>query len=74
MVTTTVPYGSKRERFQQTFAIVRHELLDVFAAQGVPDDAQNWYTRVSLQPFILSRPDIYPDMFMPDNRLQRPGR
>ncbi|KAJ7359261.1 farnesyl diphosphate synthase [Mycena albidolilacea] len=46
MVTTTVPYGSKRERFQQTFAIVRRELLDVFAAQGVPDDAQSWYTRI----------------------------
>ncbi|KAF8138091.1 isoprenoid synthase domain-containing protein [Mycena galopus ATCC 62051] len=45
LVNTTVFYGSKRERFEQTFEIVRQELVDAFAAQGVPDDAQRWYER-----------------------------
>ncbi|KAJ7666230.1 farnesyl-diphosphate synthase [Mycena polygramma] len=37
--------SNKRERFDQAFTIVRQELLSAFAAQGVPEDAQNWYKR-----------------------------
>ncbi|KAJ6488012.1 farnesyl-diphosphate synthase, partial [Mycena sanguinolenta] len=37
--------SSKRERFEQAFGVVRQELSVAFAAQGVPDDAQNWYER-----------------------------
>ncbi|KAF7360368.1 Farnesyl pyrophosphate synthetase [Mycena venus] len=43
--TSTVSSGSKRERFEQAFTVIRQELFDAFAAQGVPDDAQNWYRR-----------------------------
>ncbi|KAJ7269956.1 farnesyl-diphosphate synthase [Mycena rebaudengoi] len=41
------PFSSeeKRARFENTFATVRKELLDSFAAQGVPEDAQIWYAR-----------------------------
>ncbi|KAJ7754430.1 farnesyl-diphosphate synthase [Mycena metata] len=39
------PVSSKRERFEQAFVVVRQQLLDAFAAQGVPDDAQTWYKR-----------------------------
>jgi hypothetical protein len=45
--------ATKRERFQQAFAVVRQELFDAFAAQGVPDDAQNWYKRVCLDSLPL---------------------
>ncbi|KAF7344610.1 hypothetical protein MSAN_01943300 [Mycena sanguinolenta] len=44
-VATTTFSGSKRDRFEQAFGIVRQELLTAFAEQGVPDDAQNWYER-----------------------------
>ncbi|KAJ7485347.1 farnesyl-diphosphate synthase [Mycena latifolia] len=36
---------SKRARFLEAFGDVRKELLDAFAAQGVPEDAQIWYER-----------------------------
>ncbi|KAJ7033728.1 farnesyl-diphosphate synthase [Mycena alexandri] len=39
------PVSSKRERFEQAFVVVRQQLLDAFAAQGVPNDAQTWYKR-----------------------------
>ncbi|KAJ7185583.1 isoprenoid synthase domain-containing protein [Mycena filopes] len=39
------PVSSKRERFEQTFEVVRQQLLDSLAAQGIPDDAQTWYKR-----------------------------
>ncbi|KAJ7269954.1 hypothetical protein C8J57DRAFT_324481 [Mycena rebaudengoi] len=35
----------KRARFENTFATVRKELLDSFAAQGLPEDAKIWYAR-----------------------------
>ncbi|KAJ6627791.1 isoprenoid synthase domain-containing protein [Mycena sp. CBHHK59/15] len=37
--------GDKRERFENAFVTVRLELLDYFVAQGVPDDAREWYAR-----------------------------
>ncbi|KAJ6470064.1 farnesyl-diphosphate synthase [Mycena vitilis] len=38
-------FSNKRARFDQAFTGVRQELLDAFATQGVPEDAQNWYKR-----------------------------
>lgn len=38
--------NGKRERFDQAFTVIRQELLDAFASQAVPKDAQLWYTRV----------------------------
>jgi hypothetical protein len=52
------PFSSeeKRARFENTFATVRKELLDSFAAQGVPEDAQIWYARVrSFGAFFIIR-------------------
>ncbi|KAJ7108472.1 farnesyl-diphosphate synthase [Mycena epipterygia] len=40
-----VSVQSNRERFEQAFVVIRQELLDAFASQGVPEDAQIWYTR-----------------------------
>ncbi|KAJ6588864.1 isoprenoid synthase domain-containing protein [Mycena capillaripes] len=37
--------ANKRERFDHAFTVIRQELLDAFAAQGVPEDAQSWYKR-----------------------------
>ncbi|KAK7044672.1 farnesyl pyrophosphate synthetase [Favolaschia claudopus] len=44
-ISNTTYNGSDRDRFNQVFTIIRQELLDEFAAQNVPEDAQNWYRR-----------------------------
>ncbi|KAJ7634806.1 farnesyl-diphosphate synthase [Roridomyces roridus] len=36
----------KREKFEEVFAVVRQELVDAFASQGVPEDARIWYQRI----------------------------
>jgi len=35
----------KRQKFEGVFAVLREELLSHIAAQGMPEDAQEWYRR-----------------------------
>jgi hypothetical protein len=51
----TAAAENKRARFLEVFSDVRAELIGAFAAQGVPEDAQAWYTRVSLHPLLNLR-------------------
>ncbi|KAH9830737.1 farnesyl-diphosphate synthase [Rhodofomes roseus] len=37
--------AQKRQKFEAVFAKLRDELLEHFAAQGMPEDAQKWYRR-----------------------------
>ena len=39
--------AQKKQKFEAVFATLRDELLEHFAAQGMPEDAQQWYRRVS---------------------------
>lgn len=39
--------AQKRQKFEAVFATLRDELLEHFAAQGMPEDAKQWYRRVS---------------------------
>ncbi|EPT02690.1 hypothetical protein FOMPIDRAFT_1015216 [Fomitopsis schrenkii] len=37
--------AQKRQKFEAVFATLRDELLEHFAAQGMPEDAKQWYRR-----------------------------
>lgn len=39
--------AQKRQKFEAVFVTLRDELLEHFAAQGMPEDAKQWYRRVS---------------------------
>ena len=38
---------SRRAKFEGVFELIRNELLEYFATQGMPEDAIAWYKRVS---------------------------
>lgn len=39
--------AQRRKKFEDAFQVIRNELLEHFAAQGMPEDAVDWYRRVS---------------------------
>ena len=48
--------AQKRQKFEAVFATLRDELLEHFAAQGMPEDAKQWYRRVSCL-LLVSKPE-----------------
>ena len=38
--------AEKRAKFEQVFTVIRDELVDYFKAQGMPQDAVAWFTKV----------------------------
>lgn len=38
--------AQKRAKFEAVFPVLRDELLAHFAAEGMPEDAKKWYTKV----------------------------
>jgi hypothetical protein len=39
--------ASRKNKFETVFVVIRDELIDHFEAQGMPNDAVEWYRRVS---------------------------
>jgi len=47
----------RREKFEHAFTVIREELMEHFKQQGMPDDAAEWYRRVSAEVF-LTHPQV----------------
>lgn len=42
--------AEKRARFDHVFEVIRDELVEYFKAQGMPQDATEWYIKVGCWP------------------------
>lgn len=54
----------KRQRFINVFADIRDELIQHFANEGMPDDGQEWFRRVSSFRSRLFQPRLLPALFL----------
>ena len=42
--------AEKRAKFEHVFGVIRDELVEYFKAQGMPQDATEWYIKVRAPP------------------------
>jgi hypothetical protein len=48
MSASNLSKAQARKKFEDVYAIIRKELLDRFVSESMPEDAVQWYARVSV--------------------------